>query len=536
MITYLLAPSPKWYFFDSFGRLAAGGSITTRSSLDHTTPKFVYSDAAGLHPITDPIILDATGGSPVPMYWQINGVDLYYVVVRDAVGNIIFEIDNFPFVGGGGVTPITTITDIENHLVNGQFLFIDAVNEADSVISPAPIGDTHLAPGSGFFKNIVGEYVPVAVSGAQSGWSFRKAGGVGAIDAIRFVNVTGIGENNPNAPSANATRYFEYQLSGIGAAITEASLNNIIPNVQLFQNETLTISFDTNSNVAGNGTFQIEQNFGTGGAPSPPVPPTTHGFAFANTGWARQSFTFNVPSVVGKNRGTNLDDHLRISWLFPLGVIGSFRLANLQVQRGVFGVTPYIEQTYAQDQYKILVDLMTRGNILFQTGDYQWSDNVVARTGWLIIFNSAQFLGKTAASAASSFGLQYQNLYVLWWTIYPQTECIVNGGRGVSALADFNADKRMSIPQHLVNYVFGVVGNSIGPVGVFEGERVHQLTIPELPSHNHTTSASGTPVASGSGGTASPLFAGGSLTGATGGNIPHNNMQPTTYKFLFVKL
>ena len=48
--------------------LLLGGTLTTWKSDDHSTPKFVFSDAAGLHPYTDPIELDATGGTPVPIY------------------------------------------------------------------------------------------------------------------------------------------------------------------------------------------------------------------------------------------------------------------------------------------------------------------------------------------------------------------------------------------------------------------------------------------------------------------------------------
>jgi len=541
--TFNLAPNPKWYFFDAFGRLAAGGSITTFSSIDHSTPKFVFSDALGMFPYIDPIILDATGGSPVPMYWENNGVDLYYVVVKDAAGNIIFTIDNFP-ISSGGITPITANVDIENHLVNGQFLFIDAVNEADSLISPAPIGQTRIAPGSGFYKDTSGNYTPLA----DAGWIFQKQGGAGSTDSIQFVAVTAIGAGFPNEPSANATRYFRYQFSNIGTPVTDAGIINVIPNVERFSGETITVSFETRSNLVGaQGVFIFGQFFGNGGAPSPVVT-TPQIFTFSNGAFARQSFTLNVPSVIGKNKGTDLDDHIFLEWQFPLNTIGTFELANFQVQRGVFGSTPYIQQTYAQDQYKVLIDLINNGNIFFRTGELKWMSNAPGGSpinipGWLPLIDvNVSFIGNTGSGAVHT-GHVVKNLYIAWWESFAQTELIVFGGRGVSALADFNANKPMTIPRRILGYVLAGAGVNLSinaPFSFSEGERAHTLTIPEIPAHTHTvvTSASSSiEFFTGGGADGVPGFASqGLVTSATGGGAAHNTMQPTFYLWIYVKL
>ncbi len=542
-LTFSLAPSAKWYFADAQGRPAAGGTMQTFLNSDRSTPKFIFQDPAGLNPYPNPMRLDASGGTEAPMYWDVTTPGLYYVVIKDSSGNIITVWPQFPIIGGGGVSPITSNTDLENHLINGQFLFIDAVNETDSIVNPIPQGESHLAPGSGFFKNTNGEYVSSITPGTSSGWSFFKAGGVGATDTVRFQPVSVLGAGPPLEPTANATRYFEFTLSGLGTAYTDASLRNVIPNVELFQNEILTISFDSYGTFGAAAAFKVEQFMGTGVGPAP-QPPVSHAFNFSNSVWARQFFTITVPSLVGGTKGALQDDCLIISWQMPLGVIGTFRLANLQIQRGSFALEQYIEQTYAQDQYKVLIDLLTVGNILYRTGDYMWSDNGSLlfpgnRPGWLILLDITQTLGKTSASLASTFGLQYKNLYILWWTIYPQTECIVNGGRGATAIADFNADKRMTIPQHIIGAVFASAGVPLAPligqlVGAFVGEPTHQLTIPELPAHTHTIPAPVPNIVSG-GANAGSVF-GTTNSGATGADMPHNNMQPTVYKYLFVKL
>ena len=285
MISYVLVSNPKWTIFDATGRLAEGGTITTWSSLDHSTPKNVYADPGGLFPYTDPVPLQADGSPKTLMYWKLdedNPTDKYYVVVKDKFGNIIFTVDNFPDTGGGGVTPITSYLDIENHLVNGQFLFIDAINSTDSLMSPAPTGLTHVAPGSGFFKNTSGDYVPAIDPLIPSGWVYEKQGGTGVTDSIQFIDVTAIGEDIPQAPSANATRFFRYSFSGAGTTpVTDSRLISIIPNVEFLQNETITVSFDTHANVVGiPGVFEITQFFGAGG-----TAPVTTSQAFTFSGY-----------------------------------------------------------------------------------------------------------------------------------------------------------------------------------------------------------------------------------------------------------
>jgi len=529
MATYSLAPSPKWYFADAQGRPAAGGFLTTWMNSDHSTQKFVYSDQSGNAPYIDPIELDASGGTSVPLYWDVTTAGLYYIVVSDSAGNKIFDLDNFPIIGGGGVTPITTNIDIENHLINGAFIFIDAATTADSLMSPGE-GRTRIAPASGFFKDTSGAYVPV-IGDIPSGWIFEKDGGAGETSTIEFVDVVLLGAGPPNEPTANAVRFFRYTLSVTGAAQTGMTLFQTVPNVETFQNETLTISFDCKSSTAGNGSFEIDQIYGAGG--SSPTNSVPHSFAFSVGAWLRKSFQVSVPSIVGKTKGPNNDDRIQVAWSFPLNVIGSFDIANCQVQRGTFASPAYIYQDYNQDQYKVLIDLIYNGNLFFQTGDYLWSDNITARPGWLLLFNDADTIGKSGASGAGSFGTQYGKLYSLWWGLFDQTRCIVNGGRGGSAAADFNADKKMTIPRETINYVFAAAGNAM-PFGTFEGAREHLLTIAEMPSHTHGYEG---PAAGAK--TGGDLFG---ITGAffpsqpTGGGLPHTNMQPTTYKYLFVKL
>lgn len=489
MITYALAPNPKWYFLDAQAVPASGGSLTTWFATDHSTPKFVFSDPGGMFPYIDPIIFDATGGTPVPMYWETTSPGLYYIVVKDSSGNIIFDLNHFPIIGGGGVTPITSFIDIENHIINGAFLFIDADNSDDSVLTPIPLDiPNRMAPAAGLFKDAVGNYVPT-LGASSSGWIFSAKGGAGETSTIRFVEVTNIGEGTPNAPSANATRFFRYNLSAAGAPQTERVLYQTIPDVETFSNETLTISLDVHASTPGIGTIEVLQFYGTGGAPSAPTS-ITQNFTFAVGTWLpRISVLIAVPSVMGKSKGTNGDDCVQIRINFPLNVLGSFDITTVQLQRGNFAAPAYIYQDYNQDQYKVLIDLAQLGNAIFTTGTLRWMSgtngaNPFPISGWLPLENIASTIGSNTSSATFG-GIQFKNLYVLWWNSFSNVECIVSGGRGASAVDDFNNDKRMTFPTVIIGTVMagagaGLVSNQ--PFGAYLPQSFASGAVPNVPT------------------------------------------------------
>lgn len=543
MMTHAIAPSPKWYFLDATGKPAAGGFLYTYDNLDQTTPKFVFSDPAGNFPYTDPIQLDGTGGTPVPIYWDVTSPGLYYIVVTDAAGNIIFAMNNFPISGSGGVTPVNTVNDIQNHIINGQFIFIDANSSADSLINPIPKNTpgTRIAPASGFFNNGVGGYVP-AYGAGLSGWIFSEQGGLGETSSIQFVDVTPIGTGNPAAPSANATRFFRYDLAVAGAPQTEVRLFQTTPDVETYSGETITVSFDCRGSTAAIGVFEILQFFGTG-APIP-FANVTQNFNFTAGAWTRISFHVNVPSVVGKTKGTNNDDNIQIIWNFPINVLGTFDVTNLQVQRGSFGTVPYIYQTYNQDQYKVLIDLMTIGNLIFPTGTLRWMSNAPSGVpinipGWLVLTNTNIAYIGSASSGAAFAGTIYKNLYIAWWESFTDADIVISSGRGATALADFNANKTMTMPRYILGTVLAGAGDSLfinSAFGQFEGSRTNTLAIPNLPPHFHelrgqvnAQSGAGAVNINGLGGIVQN-------TEPTGSGTPVNNMQPTFYLWLYVKL
>lgn len=81
-----LLPSGKQQYFDDNGIPLVGGQLFTYA-LSTTTPLATTSDAAGLVPNTNPIILNARGEAEV--FWNGN----YSVTLEDASGNLIWSVD-----------------------------------------------------------------------------------------------------------------------------------------------------------------------------------------------------------------------------------------------------------------------------------------------------------------------------------------------------------------------------------------------------------------------------------------------------------
>jgi hypothetical protein len=162
---------------------------------------------------------------------------------------------------------------------------------------------------------------------------------------------------------------------------------------------------------------------------------------------------------------------------------------------------------------------------------------------WLVC--NGRMIGNGASGANGRANADMQALYVHLWTQFPDTTLFIldSAGiattRGASALADFDAGKRLYLPDLRGRVVAGVDTERVAinqgwadDLGAIGGNERHQLTVAELPMHTHGTGA-GTSFlyVAGSGGTAALATGTGvtssTLTAPTGSNGHHNNLQPT---------
>lgn len=194
------------------------------------------------------------------------------------------------------------------------------------------------------------------------------------------------------------------------------------------------------------------------------------------------------------------------------------------------------------------------------------------------IMASGLTIGSAASGATGRANFDTMNLYVAYWTEYSNTVLPIQDSagvattRGASAIADFNANKRLpvldlrgripvgkdnmggSAANRMTTGGSGVDGTTLGANG---GAQTHQLTVAQMPSHAHGVNDPSHQHASPY---TNPAAVGGNtLTGwqpntgvlgsfatdfrftgitiqATGGDGAHNNTQPSIVMNYIIKL
>lgn len=207
---------------------------------------------------------------------------------------------------------------------------------------------------------------------------------------------------------------------------------------------------------------------------------------------------------------------------------------------------------------------------IFATGDFKWRPTSETLTGW--VKANAQTIGSSTSGATQRANSDTQNLFVYLWTNFTNAHCPVSGGRGSTALADFQANKTIGLPDMRAKNPCGLddmgntAANIIQPSNVTSGggdgpttaaatggEANHLLAVTEMPSHGHgindpghthpyndrtfpdASSGSSFPIGGGTTSNTGPSTTGITLQN-TGGGQAHNTMAPFMLGSWFVKL
>jgi hypothetical protein len=142
------------------------------------------------------------------------------------------------------------------------------------------------------------------------------------------------------------------------------------------------------------------------------------------------------------------------------------------------------------------------------TGDIKFRPTSETLTGWVKI--NSQTIGSAGSGATGRANADTQNLFVYLWTNCTNAHCPVSGGRGASGLADFNANKQLTLPDWRGRAPVGLDDMGASAAGRIAssnvtsgggdtqttpaatgGEANHVLTVAELAAHNHTITDTG---------------------------------------------
>lgn len=167
----------------------------------------------------------------------------------------------------------------------------------------------------------------------------------------------------------------------------------------------------------------------------------------------------------------------------------------------------------------------------FSTGDGKITLKSVADTGWVMCNDGT--IGSATSGATTRANADTVNLFTLIWNNVSNTWAAVSGGRGANAAADFAANKTIALTKNLGRAI-AISGSGVGltarALGETLGEETHVLSVAEMPSHAGHVTGQFTDAQPGSGanGTVS--------TTSTGGGGAHQNMQPSSFWNMMIKL
>lgn len=210
------------------------------------------------------------------------------------------------------------------------------------------------------------------------------------------------------------------------------------------------------------------------------------------------------------------------------------------------------------------------------TGDIKFRATSETITGWVKI--NSQTIGSASSGSSGRANADTQNLFVYLWANCTNAHCPVLGGRGATALADFNANKQLTLPDFRGRAPAGLDDMGASSAGrilstnvtsgggdtpttplATGGEANHVLTVGELAAHNHVitdpghqhstfgniaalqagASAQAVPGNASSGGNQSPgtnVVTTGITVNSNGSGTAHNTMAPFALGTWYLKL
>lgn len=528
-ISYTLAPEPLWTIINNDGTVAGGAKLFTKRSLNKTENKPVFEDAGGTEAWPNPVIFDLNG-THAPIYWKFDSADpseTYYIYVEDADGNQLWAVDGFTGnTGSGGGGNITTYIPITNLIANNQF-----IDHCDDTTTTA-LTNLVIAPSNhkGFTPSLI---TPVVGTYGVVGSDIRfLKNSTANTDSIAFGTFS-LASSPMNPSDVTPATYIRYVCSTSNPGETLKCFQfPITQKVKNLSNQGL--SFNIWAAVtATTADIQLYSRQYFGSSPTASADTRTlHGAPITlSTTWTQFNINFTMPDVSGGSLGTlgaqTDDDAVYIQIEMPHNTPCDILFTKPKLYLGT--INPSLEF----EDY----DEINSINSTPRTGDIKTSLLSSAPQGWVAMADNT--IGNVGSGATRANKDTFQ-LYKTIWDGVTNANAPVSTGRGATAIADFIANKTLTLPLSLGRAMAGA-GNGAGLtprlLGANAGTETHTLNRTELPDPL-TTSALTVPTPGTAGGTAiaSSAAYGTGMVSNLGGNTAFSIMNPTSYFNIFIKL
>lgn len=436
----IAAPMLQDYFVDNAnGEAMSAGVITCYQDNSRTTLKNWYyqSGTPGNYAyiaLPNPLTLsavgtitDANGNDTIPFFYPYSENDnqtfqSYYITVFDSDGQQQFTRQNFPFVSQVTPNPNQEPT-FDNYIINNRFWrnigVLNAQNVSAAVLAPSQ-HDGFSSPDIQYIKSTTGATETITFSSFALGLDPL----VGDITPEFYIN-----HDCTGAQLGETQKVYQFPIS---------------LHVQTLESVQATITLQA-QNVGGNVnntiTLYIYQYLGTG--VSSPSPIFIQDLTLTSA-WQKFVIPFTFPSAEGATLGKGNDDALYLQIGMPLAETCNinFTLPSVYLSSNV----PTNDfATY--DQIDAIINSP-------RTGDTRISLNSFQPFGWIAANEGT--LGSAASIATLRANGDTWPLYNLIWNNVLNNWAPVSGGRGASAIADFTANKTITLTKTLGRVAAGL--------------------------------------------------------------------------------
>lgn len=272
-------------------------------------------------------------------------------------------------------------------------------------------------------------------------------------------------------------------------------------------------------------------------------------------------------SLINDNTGNALPDGVsNTNWQFLQDLSQSTVPPASETTAGIAEIATAAEVKAGTDDERFVTPLKLKP-YRYEVGDIKITARRTLAAGW--VFAAGRSIGNAASGATERANADCFDLFEALWTDYPysgttanaangelqvQTSAGANVARGVSAAADFAANRRILTPDardravigwgamggtaagRLTGQPGGINGTLLGASGGGESDT---LTVAKIPPHSHiyrTGSGEATVLSGRAANAQNPTVAQVLSTENTGGGEPHNNVQPGITFNVWIKL